>query len=168
MKFAAVALVASAVAAVASADMLQIYNPTAGTQWTIGESVFIGWSGNCASMGAAGKNVTVDFNQGPADAVRFAGNLGLLDCSGASVRQDFTVPSTLTPGAYSIVVRTSPQPSYTNEFTILGAGGVAPSTPPTAASSAPAPTSTHNAAGSLTANIVLAAAGAVVVASQML
>lgn len=170
MKITAAAALVASMAAVASADMLAISNPTKGSVWAVGDSVFLMWSGNCASMGAASKNVTVDFVQGPSGQVHFVNSLGLIDCSGSNVRSDYTVP-TLTPGLYSIRVNTVPQPSYTNEFQINGAGGVAP--PPSAAPQASATTApsnpkpTGNAAGSLTANVMLAVAGAVAVASQM-
>ncbi|KAI1320103.1 hypothetical protein EDD11_002075 [Mortierella claussenii] len=105
-------------AAFVNADMLQINNPTDGTVWTAGVSNFVGWTGNCASMGAAAKNVTVILNTGPSEAVRYVATLGTLDCSGSSTRTDLTVPLTISSGTYSIVVRTDPQLSYTNMFTI--------------------------------------------------
>jgi len=96
----------------------QINNPTAGTVWTAGVSNFVGWTGNCASMGATAKNVTVILNTGPSEAVRYVATLGTLDCSGSSTRTDLTVPLIVTSGTYSIVVRTVPELSYTNMFTI--------------------------------------------------
>ncbi|KAF9927313.1 hypothetical protein FBU30_003342 [Linnemannia zychae] len=109
---------AATLATYVHADMLQINNPTAGTVWTAGVSNFVGWTGNCASMGAAAKNVTVILNTGPSEAVRYVATLGTLDCSGSSTRTDLTVPLTVSSGTYSIVVRTDPQLSYTNMFTI--------------------------------------------------
>ncbi|KAF9903151.1 hypothetical protein EC991_004134 [Linnemannia zychae] len=135
MKFTTSLLVAATtLAAYAHADMLQINNPTAGTVWTAGVSNFVGWTGNCASMGAAAKNVTVILNTGPSDAVRYVATLGTLDCSGSSTRTDLTVPLTVTSGTYSIVVRTDPQLSYTNMFTINNpteAPATSPSSPTT-------------------------------------
>ncbi|KAF9128305.1 hypothetical protein BGW39_005177 [Mortierella sp. 14UC] len=131
MKFSTTLLVATTtLAAYVHADMLQINNPTAGTVWTAGVSNFVGWTGNCASMGAAAKNVTVILNTGPSDAVRYVATLGTLDCSGSSTRTDLTVPLTVTSGTYSIVVRTDPQLSYTNMFTITNPAE-APATSPT-------------------------------------
>ncbi|KAG0365961.1 hypothetical protein BGX24_003891 [Mortierella sp. AD032] len=129
MKFSTTLLVAATtLAAYVNADMLQINNPTAGTVWTAGVSNFVGWTGNCASMGEAAKNVTVILNTGPSDAVRYVATLGTLDCSGSSTRTDLTVPLTVTSGTYSIVVRTDPQLSYTNMFTINNPAE-APATP---------------------------------------
>ncbi|KAG0046036.1 hypothetical protein BGZ83_008763 [Gryganskiella cystojenkinii] len=162
-----VALIATSMAAVASADMLTISYPTVGTVWTVGQSVFVMWGGNCASMGPASKNVTVEIVNGPAEAVNFVAPLGLLDCSGSSQRQSFNVPSIATSGEYGVRVLTDPGFSYTNKFTINVAGG---STPPSAASTAPvaSPTSKPNAAGSVAANLMWAVAGAAAVASQLL
>ncbi|KAG0285323.1 hypothetical protein BGZ96_010391 [Linnemannia gamsii] len=132
MKFSTTLLVAATtLAAYVHADMLQINNPTAGTVWTAGVSNFVGWTGNCASMGAAAKNVTVILNTGPSDAVRYVATLGTLDCSGSSTRTDLTVPTSVSSGTYSIVVRTDPQLSYTNMFTINNPSSPAIETPPT-------------------------------------
>ncbi|KAK5816906.1 hypothetical protein F5H01DRAFT_379163 [Linnemannia elongata] len=131
MKFSTTLLVAATtLAAYVNADMLQINNPTAGTVWTAGVSNFVGWTGNCASMGAAAKNVTVILNTGPSEAVRYVATLGTLDCSGSSTRTDLTVPLTVSSGTYSIVVRTDPQLSYTNMFTINNPSSPATETPP--------------------------------------
>ncbi|KAF9097049.1 hypothetical protein BGX29_008280 [Mortierella sp. GBA35] len=131
MKFSTTLLVAATtLAAYVNADMLQINNPTAGTVWTAGVSNFVGWTGNCASMGAAAKNVTVILNTGPSEAVRYVATLGTLDCSGSSTRTDLTVPLTVSTGTYSIVVRTDPQLSYTNMFTINNPSSPATEAPP--------------------------------------
>ncbi|KAF9132074.1 hypothetical protein BGX30_012797 [Mortierella sp. GBA39] len=136
MKFSTTLLVAATtLAAYVNADMLQINNPTAGTVWTAGVSNFVGWTGNCASMGAAAKNVTVILNTGPSDAVRYVATLGTLDCSGSSTRTDLTVPLSISTGTYSIVVRTDPQLSYTNMFTINNPSSPATETPPTSPTS---------------------------------
>ncbi|KAG0264263.1 hypothetical protein BG011_007153 [Mortierella polycephala] len=123
---------ATTLAAFVNADMLQINNPTAGTIWTAGVSNFVGWTGNCASMGDAAKNVTVILNTGPSDAVRYVATLGTLDCSGSSTRTDLTVPLSVSTGTYSIVVRTDPQLSYTNMFTINNPNAPATEAPPSA------------------------------------
>ncbi|KAF8982021.1 hypothetical protein BGZ46_001922 [Entomortierella lignicola] len=119
MKFiTAITLSAAALVATVSADMLQLNNPTDGTIWKTGIPNFVGWSGNCASMGIDSKAVKVDLVNGPATAVRYVATLGTLDCSGTNTRADMIVPSTVTSGQYAIVVRTSPQQSYTNSFQI--------------------------------------------------
>ncbi|KAG0263726.1 hypothetical protein BG011_008239 [Mortierella polycephala] len=169
MKFiTTVAVVASSMVAMATADLLQINNPTVGSVWTIGKKEFVGWSGNCASMGNAGKNVTVDLVEGPAGTVRYVATLGTLDCSGSLTRADFEVPETIKPGEYAIVVRTEPstQASYTNAFEIKS-GQATPSSPST--STNPTPTAApDNAAGSLNTNVMFVLAGAVAVAFQLL
>ncbi|KAF9410143.1 hypothetical protein BGZ94_001746 [Podila epigama] len=128
MKF-TIAVVASSILAVASADMLQINNPTNGTTWTTGVPNFVGWTGNCASMGNDSKAVKVDLVNGPANAVRYVATLGTLDCSGSNARADMTVPGTVVSGEYSIVVRTAPQQSYTNSFRINNPAAPEPQSP---------------------------------------
>ncbi|KAF9357783.1 hypothetical protein BGX26_003091 [Mortierella sp. AD094] len=179
MKFTTTILAATAtLAAFVNADMLQINNPTAGTVWTAGVSNFVGWTGNCASMGATAKNVTVILNTGPSEAVRYVATLGTLDCSGSSTRTDLTVPLSIPSGTYSIVVRTDPELSYTNMFTINNPSSpatpsVSPSAPAPGAET-PAPTATvagtapKSSAGVVKANTVLAGLGAVVFAAALL
>ncbi|KAF9937525.1 hypothetical protein BGZ67_001202 [Mortierella alpina] len=168
MKFTTSLLVAAtALAASVSADMIQINNPTAGTVWTAGVANFVGWTGNCASMGEGAKNVTVILNTGPSEAVRYVATLGTLDCSSSSTRTDLTVPLSVASGTYSIVVRTDPQLSYTNMFTINNPQSPAlPETPTAPAPSDPAPTTDVPSGGkssgtSVQANVCLAALGAV-------
>ncbi|KAF9573187.1 hypothetical protein EC968_008929 [Mortierella alpina] len=171
MKFTTSLLVAATtLAASVSADMIQINNPTAGTVWTAGVANFVGWTGNCASMGEAAKNVTVILNTGPSEAVRYVATLGTLDCSSSSTRTDLTVPLSVASGTYSIVVRTDPQLSYTNMFTINNPQSPAvPETPTTAPApsdpAAPAPTTDAPSGGkssgaSVQANVLVAALGA--------
>ncbi|KAF9170857.1 hypothetical protein BGX21_003145 [Mortierella sp. AD011] len=119
MKFiTAITLSTAALVATASADMLQINNPTNGTEWTTNVPGFVGWNGNCASMGKSAKIVKVDLVDGPSTAVRYVATLGTLDCSGTNTRADMTVPDTVPSGQYAIVVRTSPAQSYTSSFRI--------------------------------------------------
>ncbi|KAF9209812.1 hypothetical protein BGZ59_009945 [Podila verticillata] len=165
MKF-VIAAVASTLLAVASADMLQINNPTNGTNWITGVPNFVGWTGNCASMGNDSKAVKVDLVNGPANAVRYVATLGTLDCSGANTRADMTVPNTVVSGEYSIVVRTSPQQSYTNSFKINNPAAPEPAAPAPPSSGQPAPSSpttahsaaSHAASGAMFVMIGLAAA----------
>ncbi|KAG0247470.1 hypothetical protein BG011_001425, partial [Mortierella polycephala] len=119
MKFiSAIVVSTAALVATVSADMLQINNPTDGTVWKTDVPNFVGWTGNCASMGNDSKSVKVDIVNGPSNAVRYVATLGTLDCSGSNTRADMTVPSTVASGRYSIVIRTTPQESYTNPFEI--------------------------------------------------
>ncbi|KAI1319982.1 hypothetical protein EDD11_002313 [Mortierella claussenii] len=137
-----------AFATVSTADMLQINNPTDGTVWKTEVPNFVGWTGNCASMGNDSKAVKVDLVNGPSSAVRYVATLGTLDCSGSNTRADMTVPSTVVSGQYSIVVRTAPQQSYTNSFEIDNPSQpAAPVTSsPAAAGSSPAVSSTKSGA----------------------
>ncbi|KAF9948189.1 hypothetical protein BGZ72_009863 [Mortierella alpina] len=175
MKFTTSLLVAATtLAASVSADMIQINNPTAGTVWTAGVANFVGWTGNCASMGEAAKNVTVILNTGPSEAVRYVATLGTLDCSSSSTRTDLTVPLSVASGTYSIVVRTDPQLSYTNMFTINNPQSPAvPEAPTAPAPSDPAPTTDAPSGGkssgaSVQANVFLAALGAAGLAATQL
>ncbi|KAF9437946.1 hypothetical protein BGZ76_010489 [Entomortierella beljakovae] len=127
--FTTIIFTAAALVATVSADMLQINNPTDGTVWKTGVPNFVGWTGNCASMGNDSKAVKVDLVNGPSTAVRYVATLGTLDCSGSNTRADMTVPSTVPSGQYAIVVRTSPQQSYTNSFQIDNPSQ--PAAPPT-------------------------------------
>ncbi|KAG0054596.1 hypothetical protein BGZ83_010893 [Gryganskiella cystojenkinii] len=164
-----------------SADMLQINNPTAGTIWTTDVPNFVGWTSNCALMGNDSKTVKVDLVNGPSTAVRYVATLGTLDCSGSNTRADMTVPGTVVSGQYSIVVRTSPDQSYTNSFQILNPSSPAAPAPPATAPTSPstgggaAPPSS-NSPSSGTAGLavtfgsgyMLALSGAVAVAFQFL
>ncbi|KAF9545275.1 hypothetical protein EC957_011149 [Mortierella hygrophila] len=162
-----------------SADMLQINNPTDGTVWKTGVPNFVGWTGNCASMGNDSKTVKVDLVNGPSTAVRYIVTLGTLDCSGSDTRADMTVPSTVASGEYAIVVRTVPQQSYTNAFSIENpsqpaspAPGAAPSQPSAGAGTGtgtnPAGTTASGAAGALAPSVLLAAGGVAALAFQLL
>ncbi|KAK3821389.1 MAG: hypothetical protein J3Q66DRAFT_333206 [Benniella sp.] len=119
MKFLATVTVAiSSLAAVASANELQVTNPTQGTVWTAGEPVFVTWGRNCKGMGKDGRNVTVDIVTGPADALRYVATLGHINCSGSYKPAHFTLTDTIQTGTYALVIRTLPNPSYTNVFQI--------------------------------------------------
>ncbi|KAG0205818.1 hypothetical protein BGX33_007732 [Mortierella sp. NVP41] len=129
MKFVSTLLIlASSMVAMVTADMLQINNPTQGTVWTTGVPQVLGWQGNCASMGPAGSNVTVDLVNGPPESVRFVVTLGQIDCSGGNTRAELVIPDHIESGIYAIIVRTLPvdQASYTNMFQINNPAMVAP------------------------------------------
>ncbi|KAG0231482.1 hypothetical protein BGW42_000234 [Actinomortierella wolfii] len=113
---------------VAQADMLRISNPTQGTTWKTGETVFLQWGGNCASMGRQAKEVDVNLMTGDPKALRFVAKLASIDCSGSNTRKEFTIPADVVKesGQYSLSVQTSPALSYSNSFKIeTGAGGPA-------------------------------------------
>ncbi|KAG0327036.1 hypothetical protein BGZ99_008486 [Dissophora globulifera] len=107
--------------ATAQADMLSISNPTKGTTWKVGETVFLQWKGNCASMGSpAAKSVDVNLMSGPDTALRFVAKLASIDCSGSETRKEFSIPADVVAlsGDYSLQVQTEPKTSYSNIFTI--------------------------------------------------
>ncbi|KAF9957271.1 hypothetical protein BGZ70_009556 [Mortierella alpina] len=169
MKFTATLAIASTVAALASAQTIQINNPTQGSKWTVGATTnYLGWTGNCAGMGNSSKAVDVELVQGPPDMVRYVTKLAAIDCSGTVMRTDISVPTTVVSGKYSIRVKTTPQDSYSNEFTIEN--GAAPAPPAGGSPSAPAtadPTAApKNAASSLAISSFLGLAGVAVAALQ--
>ncbi|KAF9582234.1 hypothetical protein BGW38_000468 [Lunasporangiospora selenospora] len=167
MKFIATLAAASAAVALTSAQIIQINNPTKGTNWKIGSTVFISWTANCKSMGAAAQSVKIDLVNGPSDAVQFVEDLGFLNCSGDATRSNITVPA-VTPGEYSVRVMTTPTNSYSPAFNVISDGskpseGTNPTTQP------PTPTpSGKSAANSLVASTaVLALGGAALAALQL-
>ncbi|KAG0331783.1 hypothetical protein BG004_001512 [Podila humilis] len=105
--------------------MLQISNPTQGTRWKVGDTVFLEWKGNCGSMGAQAKNADVDLMTGSSNALRFVAKLASIDCSGTNNRKEFVIPADVVKesGNYSLAVQTVPQLSYSNVFTIDAIGG---------------------------------------------
>ncbi|KAG0365156.1 hypothetical protein BGZ54_006815 [Gamsiella multidivaricata] len=118
----------ASVMAIAQADMLLISNPTKGTTWKVGETVFLQWKGSCASMGNPGaKSVDVNLMSGPDTALRFVAKLASIDCSGTETRKEFMIPADVVAqsGNYSLQVQTEPQLSYSNSFTIETAAGAA-------------------------------------------
>ncbi|KAI9236818.1 MAG: hypothetical protein BYD32DRAFT_487791 [Podila humilis] len=157
MKFiATLAVAASSVVALASADMLQVHNPTRGSVWKTDTPSYLGWTGNCASMGAAGRTALVDLMTGPSDSLRFVTNVGTIDCTGNTGRSDITIPKDVQTGKYSLTIRTSPDISYTNVFDIVGVSAPAPSSTPEALADKSA-----NAASSLGASSLVTVLGAV-------
>jgi len=121
MKFlAVVAVAASSLVAMASADLLQIKNPTQGSVWTAGKKMTVSWSGNCKNMGEAGRNVTVDLVTGPPEALRWSATLGVLNCAGKKKSASFNIPRSSESGSYTVIVRTAPQPSFSYSFQIKG------------------------------------------------
>ncbi|KAG0296671.1 hypothetical protein BGZ96_008841 [Linnemannia gamsii] len=117
--------------ALAQADMLSLSNPTSGTIWKVGDTVFLQWKGNCASMGSpAAKMVDVNLMSGPSTALRFVAKLASIDCSNTNTRKEFTIPADLAKlvnkdDVYSLQVQTEPQPSYSPTFKIETGDGAA-------------------------------------------
>ncbi|KAF9427333.1 hypothetical protein BGZ94_005113 [Podila epigama] len=172
MKSIATLAIALSSAILVSADMLQIHNPTVGSVWKTGTPSYLGWSGSCASMGAEGQKVNVDLMTGPSDLLRYVTTVGTIDCTGSVTRADITVPMEVESGKYSLAVRTTPALSYSNIFTIVGAGSATPpSSPPTNEDRPNAPSadngggSTKNNAGSsLRAGSIAVTLGAAIAA----
>jgi len=145
---AALTITMATLATFATADMLKINNPTDGTVWTTDVPNFVGWEGNCASMGNDSNAVKVDLVNGPSTAVRYVATLGTLDCSGSNTRADMSVPGSVVSGQYAIVVRTSPEQSYTNSFQINNPSSPAPPAAPTPAAPPAAGTGSGSGSGS--------------------
>ncbi|KAF9349094.1 hypothetical protein BGX34_002055 [Mortierella sp. NVP85] len=119
MKFlAVVAVAASSLVAMVSAKPLQINNPTPGSVWTAGKKMTVSWSGNCKSMGEFGRKVPVDLVNGPPSAFRYVATLGHINCTGKNVKANFVIPTDIDSGPYALIIRTTPQPSYTDTFQI--------------------------------------------------
>ncbi|GJJ74110.1 hypothetical protein EMPS_06468 [Entomortierella parvispora] len=162
MKFLASVAAVAAVASVASAQTLQISNPTTGVTWQVGGSGYISWSGNCANLGNASHSVDVQLMTGPATALRYVADLTTIDCSGNTTSTTVTVPSTLTPGNYSLQILTSPTDSYSAIFAIAGGASSTSAAPaPPAASTTKAPSGS---AGSVVTAPLMAVAGCVALA----
>ncbi|KAF9081956.1 hypothetical protein BGX29_008330 [Mortierella sp. GBA35] len=163
MKFLAAAATL-ALATVASAQ-IQITDPTKGSVWKVETPNYIGWTGTCASMGAAAKAVDVEVVNGPADAVKYVVTIGTLDCSTTSnTSVKLSVPKETSSGPfesglYSLRIKTIPE-QYSPQFTINNPAAPPPSTtgPATTTTSAP-PKPTDNAANILAAGSALAMAG---------
>ncbi|KAF9184122.1 hypothetical protein BGZ51_003560 [Haplosporangium sp. Z 767] len=168
MKFiTTIAIAASTLVAATTAQRIAIYNPTVGSQWTVGKVEFLGWTGNCAGMGNDSRTVGVELVNGPAEHVSFVADLGTIDCSGAVTKADITIGSSVKSGPYSIRVKTSPEVSYSNEFTITNPSS--PAAPPTTSPTTPAPApekKPESAASSLAISSLLALTGAAAAALQ--
>ncbi|KAF9584561.1 hypothetical protein BGW38_006013 [Lunasporangiospora selenospora] len=127
----ALALVALSSMSFVQADMLQISNPTQGQTWKVGETVFLQWTGNCASMGSVAKAVDVNLMTGEPTALRFVARLATIDCSGGNSRKEFTITSDVvkSSGTFSLSVQTMPKLSYSNLFKIDASSGGSDSIP---------------------------------------
>ncbi|KAF9429854.1 hypothetical protein BGZ76_001087 [Entomortierella beljakovae] len=162
MKFTTV-IAAASLAAIATA--LPINNPQAGTTWTVGQTGYLSWSGDCTSMGNSSHAVKVQLMTGESNALEYKADLGTIDCSN-STEKYLDLPSVPT-GKYSLQILTVPQVSYSAIFTINNPAqppaSSAPATP--SPSSTPPPTSAGSmvAAGSMTVLL-----GGVVAALQLL
>ncbi|KAF9896919.1 hypothetical protein BX616_006499 [Lobosporangium transversale] len=170
MKFIAVAAAAASLAAV-SAQKIAINNPIDGTVWTSGQTGYIAWTGNCASMGNASHAVDIHLVNGPSNAVRYVTTLGSLDCSGAISSTTIPIPSNVTSGVYSLRVLTTPDNSYSSQFQLNNPASPAVPTggPTTTGGQQPLPTDNKpSSASSLAAGSIVALVGTVAAAFQFL
>ncbi|KAG0353863.1 hypothetical protein BC939DRAFT_461955 [Gamsiella multidivaricata] len=170
MKFLTTAIAVASLAAVASAQSIQLNNPTEGTVWTTGQSGYISWTGNCASQGNASKAVDIQLVNGPSTAVRFVTDLGKLDCSGSNQSVTVTVPTSITTGTYSLRVLTLPQNSYSTPFQINNPSAPTTTTAQTttaqSTTSTPSPTAKPSSANSLIAGSLAVLVGGIAAALQ--
>lgn len=168
MKFLAVVAAVSAVATVASAQLLMINNPTTGTDWVVGGQGYISWTGNCSNLGNASHSVGVNLVHGPATAVTWVADLTNIDCSGTNNTIFVTVPS-VAPGSYSLQILTSPTDSYSNAFTIGGGASTttAPA-PPASTTTAPSGNGSGSAGNVVTAPLIAVAGCVALTVGQLL
>ncbi|KAF9428363.1 hypothetical protein BGZ94_002625 [Podila epigama] len=134
MKF-TTAIIAAATIAIASAQGIQINNPTKGSKWTVGKEEYFAWTGTCANLGAAGKTTVVNLSQGPANTVQFIAKLGEIDCTGSIITAKLKVPD-VPSGEYSLTVLTDPI-SYSPNFEIVNSAAPAPAPPAPATPTTP-------------------------------
>ncbi|KAF9117333.1 hypothetical protein BGW39_002331 [Mortierella sp. 14UC] len=170
MKFiTSVAVAATTLAAVASAQNVAINDPNIGATWKIGAENYIRWTGTCKALGAAAKTVKVQLMAGPSDSIHFIADLGTIDCSNTTnISATKKVPDDTAPGNdYSIQFVTDPI-SYSYQFKIINPNATPnPQTvSPPAEQQKPAEQKPISAAGSLAAGSMLAVAGVVVAAMQ--
>ncbi|CAO3572661.1 unnamed protein product [Mortierella alpina] len=113
-------------------------------------------------MGNASRAVKIELVEGPATAVRYVADVGVLDCSGSMTRADATVPDTVKTGKYSIRVLTTPENSYSPAFQVNNAKSQPSTTAaPTASPTTPAGSAGHHLATSGSLAVVLGCAAAV-------
>ncbi|KAF9906333.1 hypothetical protein EC991_000734 [Linnemannia zychae] len=173
MKFiTSVALVATTLAAVASAQNVAINDPNIGATWKIGADNYVRWTGTCKALGAAAKTVKVQLMAGPSDSIHFISELGTIDCSNTTnISALKRVPDdTPTGNDYSIQFLTDPI-SYSYQFKIVNPNSTpAPDTvaPPAPSEQKPADQKPANGAGSLAAGSMIAAVGVVAAAMQFI
>ncbi|KAF9180442.1 hypothetical protein BGZ51_006202 [Haplosporangium sp. Z 767] len=181
------AFAVSALASVASAELLSYGEPIAATTWTAGKQQTVSWSNDCSDItGNTTFPITLNIQQnGLQVPVPGIGPIGTLDCK-KSGSTKVTIPATVASGnLYSILVVNGEQ-SYSALFTIKStvpapsssSGSTATTTattgkPTSASTTSSAPTKTTSSApsatpsngagalkaGSTAALVVVAAAG---------
>ncbi|KAK5797272.1 hypothetical protein F5H01DRAFT_373377 [Linnemannia elongata] len=123
------AIAASTVATVASAELLKYGAPISTTTWTAGQDATISWTNTCAGLPNTTFPVTLQVQRadGVQTPVTGVPSLGDLDCSKAG-SLTVKVPTTVPSGSlYSILVSNTPDLSYSALFTIKNDAMPAPS-----------------------------------------
>ncbi|KAF9288173.1 hypothetical protein BGZ68_000716 [Mortierella alpina] len=135
------AFAASALASVATAEMLHYGAPIEATVWTAGSTGTVSWTNDCAEL--PNTTLPITLNQevnGLQVQVPGTGTIGTLDCAkpgSATVQVPANIPQGTT---YSILVVNGDEQSYSAHFTInssIPAGGANTTTPSASASAAP-------------------------------
>ncbi|KAG0200498.1 hypothetical protein BGX28_006449 [Mortierella sp. GBA30] len=114
-----IAFAASALASVATAQMLSYGAPITGTVWTAGKTETVTWSNDCSTLPNTTFPITLNVQvNGLQVAVAGVGPIGELDCAAAG-STTVTVPATVPQGSlYSILVVNGGLQSYSALFTI--------------------------------------------------
>ncbi|KAF9537313.1 hypothetical protein EC957_008488 [Mortierella hygrophila] len=146
------AIAASTVATVASAELLKYGAPISSTVWTAGSDATISWTNDCADQATTTFPVMLQTQRADGVQIPVAGlaSLGDLDCAKAG-SLTVQVPATVPSGKlYSILVTNGNQ-SYSALFTIQNAAIPDPSANVTTTASG-VPTSTALPTGTSTVN----------------
>ncbi|KAK3827135.1 MAG: hypothetical protein JOS17DRAFT_749005 [Linnemannia elongata] len=114
------AIAASTVATVASAELLKYGAPIATTIWTAGQDGTISWTNDCSTLTTTSFPVMLQIQRADGVQIPVAGlaSLGNLDCAKPG-SLTVKVPTTVASGKlYSILVANAPDQSYSALFTI--------------------------------------------------
>ncbi|KAF9961420.1 hypothetical protein BGZ72_003677 [Mortierella alpina] len=138
------AFAASAMASIATAEMLHYGSPIEATVWTAGKTGTVSWTNDCSDLPNTTFPINLNHQVGTLQVqVPGLAPIGTLDCSspGSATVQ---VPATIPQGStYSILVVNGNEQSYSALFTInssIPAGGANTTTPSASASAAPSST----------------------------
>ncbi|KAF9904633.1 hypothetical protein EC991_002507 [Linnemannia zychae] len=116
------AIAASTVVSVATAELLSYGAPISTTVWTAGSDATISWSNDCSDLANTTFPVVLQIqrlnNDKIQDPVPGLAPLGTIDCSEPN-SITIKVPTTVATGSkYSVLVNRQPDPSYSALFTI--------------------------------------------------
>ncbi|KAF9968216.1 hypothetical protein BGZ70_005897 [Mortierella alpina] len=135
------AFAASAMASIATAEMLHYGSPIEATVWTAGKTGTVSWTNDCSDLANTTFPITLNHQvAGQQVQVPGTGPIGTLDC-GSAGSATVQVPATIPQGStYSILVVNGAEQSYSALFTInssIPAGGANTTTPSATVSAAP-------------------------------